>query len=362
MVTRAAELLFVSGPRKGERVPLIKNRVLVGRSPEAGVRVDDRHASREHFELTLTHDGWILENLSGHGTRINEKRFKSRKKKVLLGTGDTIGIGAKSQMLFVEAGDDADATLAAWQEMHAAPEPVETHAAPEPPAGTEPQPVSSEPSGPPLPPEESVETEPEEPDAPAEQKAAKTKIRRYALFGGIYLAGMVGFIILLTVMKDGREEGPASNGRTERLDEQKIQQVLSSVPDRNPIPTRAAQELREALSIYANLPSREGDLYRAVRSFQLYLAYRRDPVFQSIEDEKKYHRAREQLIEKVLTIYRNAWAFERAGHWEKSARQYERLVRIVPEKDDDSLVYRELVSNILERLTHVRSQLGRRQR
>ena len=77
----------------GERViPVSSDRVVVGRSRECDVRLDDGNVSRRHFELGRTEDsGWAVVDLgSTNGTEVNGRRITRR---TPLDDGDRIAIG-----------------------------------------------------------------------------------------------------------------------------------------------------------------------------------------------------------------------------------------------------------------------------
>lgn len=76
----------------GRTIPLTAGRVVVGRSRECDVRVEDGNVSRRHFELVQ--DGptaWVVADLgSTNGTEVNGRRVSGRKR---LDDGDRITIG-----------------------------------------------------------------------------------------------------------------------------------------------------------------------------------------------------------------------------------------------------------------------------
>ena len=77
----------------GRVLPVTTGRVVVGRSRECDVRVDDGNVSRRHFELVQ--DGpttWVVSDLgSTNGTEVNGRRVSGRRK---LDDGDRITIGS----------------------------------------------------------------------------------------------------------------------------------------------------------------------------------------------------------------------------------------------------------------------------
>jgi len=87
-----ARLVVRSGPHAGRALPLDGEPMLVGRGPEAGLRLEDEAASREHALIGF--DGatgaWTVEDLqSTNGTRLNGRRVRSG----ALADGDEIRIG-----------------------------------------------------------------------------------------------------------------------------------------------------------------------------------------------------------------------------------------------------------------------------
>jgi FHA domain len=76
----------------GRVIPVSSDLVVVGRSRECDVRVDDGNVSRRHFELGRTEDsGWAVVDLgSTNGTEVNGRRITKR---TSLDDGDRIGIG-----------------------------------------------------------------------------------------------------------------------------------------------------------------------------------------------------------------------------------------------------------------------------
>ena len=76
----------------GRVVPLSSDRVVIGRSRECDVRVEDGNVSRRHAELSR--DGgsdWTVVDLgSTNGTEVNGRRITKR---TSLDDGDRIGIG-----------------------------------------------------------------------------------------------------------------------------------------------------------------------------------------------------------------------------------------------------------------------------
>jgi adenylate cyclase len=78
---------------------LSANDVIVGRAADAGLVLDDKHASRHHAAITRESGAWVITDLnSGNGLYINGERVS---RKVLAG-GDVILVG-HSRLVFDEA-------------------------------------------------------------------------------------------------------------------------------------------------------------------------------------------------------------------------------------------------------------------
>jgi len=77
----------------GRVVPLSADRVVVGRSRECDVRVDDGNVSRRHFELVHESPAtWIVVDLgSTNGTEVNGRKVERR---TALDDGDRITVGS----------------------------------------------------------------------------------------------------------------------------------------------------------------------------------------------------------------------------------------------------------------------------
>ena len=78
------------GGRVGQSFPLRGERVTIGRSPEAGVFLDDVTVSRDHAVLVHRQSGWYLDDSGSlNGTYVNRKRIDSHR----LDDGDELQVG-----------------------------------------------------------------------------------------------------------------------------------------------------------------------------------------------------------------------------------------------------------------------------
>ena len=84
------ELVFLSGPRAGEVVPVTRN-LLAGRSPDCSLEVPDPNASRKHTQILF--DGTavtVADNGSSNGTFVNDVRLTGP---VIMRHGDVLRLG-----------------------------------------------------------------------------------------------------------------------------------------------------------------------------------------------------------------------------------------------------------------------------
>ena len=83
-------LMCLTGSTKGETFLLKSNRVVMGRSEKADIRVMDIKSSREHAEITKVGNDWILTDLgSQNGIVLNDQKISQSK----LREGDKVIIG-----------------------------------------------------------------------------------------------------------------------------------------------------------------------------------------------------------------------------------------------------------------------------
>ena len=78
------------GGRVGQSFPLHGERMMIGRSPEADVFLDDVTVSRDHAVLVRRGGAWFLDDSGSlNGTYVNRRRIDSHK----LAEGDELQIG-----------------------------------------------------------------------------------------------------------------------------------------------------------------------------------------------------------------------------------------------------------------------------
>jgi pSer/pThr/pTyr-binding forkhead associated (FHA) protein len=92
MVEKAGAALVIraGGGRAGESFTLDDDKVSIGRTPDAGVFLDDVTVSRNHALLVRRRDGLYIDDLGSlNGTYVNRRRIESH----ALVDGDEIQIG-----------------------------------------------------------------------------------------------------------------------------------------------------------------------------------------------------------------------------------------------------------------------------
>ena len=94
----AALVIRAGGGRAGESFSIAEERVSIGRSPDAGVFLDDVTVSRNHALLVRRRDGLYIDDLGSlNGTYVNRRRIESHR----LADGDEIQVG-KYKLSYLE--------------------------------------------------------------------------------------------------------------------------------------------------------------------------------------------------------------------------------------------------------------------
>ena len=100
MVDKAGAALVIraGGGRAGESFTLDDDKVSIGRTPDAGVFLDDVTVSRNHALVVRRRDGLYIDDLGSlNGTYVNRRRIESHS----LADGDEIQIG-KYKLSYLE--------------------------------------------------------------------------------------------------------------------------------------------------------------------------------------------------------------------------------------------------------------------
>jgi len=349
------EIIFVKGPQRGRSEVLTAEVVIVGRGADCDVEIGEETVSRRQMRFELTYDGWVVENLSRNRILINGRKYKAARR-VLLETGDMLAVGLSTEILFVSAGDDPSEALEALysQRPDLAPE--------EPPEAPGPEQAAMQ-----HPPAEGeivavTADQPARPGAQALEEARKAKIRKYAIFFGVYAVLLIVGIIVLKSHVGGDQKRP-SQRRPVKLTHQQIADVLRRQRELPRYAAEADEALEKALRFYDTRNVNDGDLYRAVKHFNRHLAFKGQSMFEKVKDESIYQQALTELTERVRRAYDNAFTFEMAKNWENALRLFQEIQSILPvneapDAEPDNLIFR----NVHEHIKYVRRHSPRKRR
>ena len=362
------ELIFVAGPQAGERAVLMSNVALVGRSPAADVRLAEGAASREQVRFQLTGQGWLMQNLSTNGTIVNGKRYKGLKQ-LILETGDVLGVGLETEVLYVSPGDDPEEALAAYRDKHGVAE-IRPTARPSPPPAEpaekdKPRPGAKADARADQAPRKgwkrAEEEEAEDEDkADAEEGPGSSKLK-YVLFA-IVLVSLLFFGVAIIKKAMSTDDGPSGPEGPPRLTDKEIRASLTAPLERSPSPVKAGEALDRAVRSYANRNLWEtGDLYRCVKDFMLHQAYRNSQAFQSVDHERMAEQASGELIDLVLSKYDAAWKFEKARSYRNAMAAFQELMFILPiaELEQEGPIYRVIIQNVLQHRNFIKKHMGK---
>jgi len=355
MAAGRAELVYVKGPQAGQRASLMSAVVTVGRGREADVQLTEEHVSRKHFQLTLTEDGWVFENLSTLKSGVNGKKYKAGKK-IILDTGDVIAVGSETQLLFVATGDDTEAALIAYRQSGArkgksrsASAAPAVAAAPDQqleqdddrPAGDAEVPEAAEPPAADAD-EDEAQLDPEE-IAALERKA---KYKKYGSVFGVYIGVLVVGAVVFATLFD--RPGRTRRGRPALLTKVQIDDYINAKLNRD----RNAVEARNALNkaFLALERTNEIDyLCKAVHWFKLSRAYGK---VLNTEEERQFVRASKRLTRQVQEKYFNAYAFERDHKYMTANAIFRELLDMLPSMGRRQ-EKNELRQNIIAHVAHI---------
>lgn len=378
MGAKCAELIFIAGPQKGERVWVTAKTMVLGRMPQCDVCLKEEFVSRQHARMEITEDGIIVENLSSTGTVINDKRYKAGKK-ILLATGDVLAMGMESRLLFVGVGDDADTALAELRKREEPPAPpAQTPPAPaEPPAAIPPLPSpaaakQTAPAAPPLPAPGKAKTEVPKTakfeknvvaagaaGKPADRPAAQQKVRKYIKFGIVYAVALVALVIVIKFAPRGGGDDVGGPGTSGFLSREQIAGILRQKPDRKLNAVEADRALATAVELFPRRKTDPGNLYKVVSNFNYYLAAKEgSSVFEEAEHDTMYRTALDELVEAVASKYENAYSYERNRDYKTAKRIYGSLLEMLP-VGTPGPVQEKLVKNIMEHLSFVSKRAGK---
>jgi hypothetical protein len=356
MPSRNAELVFVSGPQQGQREALVSSSVLIGRDPSADICIQEEAVSRLHARMDRVQAGWVFTNLSRNGTFINSKRYKKSRKQILLDTGDVLQIGQETFMLFVGVGDDSEQALQEYRRAEPIPAGAAREEAPAAPGHREDSQQAQSPAAEPGPAMRSLPEESEEDVAASGDDSGSKRFKKFAIGIGIYFAAMLGLFLFLA-SRDSSEAGGAGQAPP-RIPADQIERILiDKTYQRQADPVRAAQMLREAEQFFRRRNDEPGNLYRAVKAYKLHMAYRQVANFQQYIHQAHYNQALEQLKNRVLELYDEAYVKTRRGRWAEAQQAWEMLQAELPVKQgNEPELQNKLWEHIKRQVTYVLKQ------
>jgi len=351
MLSARPELLIVAGPGKGARAVLMTDSVSVGRSAACDVRVPEQSVSRHQLTFTADPEGWLVENVSKQAIRINDRKYKSGGK-AYLETGDALYLGTASVLLFVSAGDDPDQASRAFLAEHpeladvqSTPIPAQTAAAtPASPApASAPPPVTAAPipaapaTEPPTEPPPLVEDGEEDSAAQQEQDILaerRKKLIKYGIGAGVYVVILIIlFAVLSTLSKDDDDKN--TGGAPGWYGDDEIRVMLTQEYELRRNASLAGEYLQVARQMYRDRTLNPGNLFRCVKHYKLYLAYRAGERFEGpTQDERQYRDALRDLTDRIIGTYRSAYANSRNKNWAAARREFMELLAMLPAGED----------------------------
>ncbi len=364
MSQTAPTLVFMSGPQKDRRVDIDGNSAMAGRSPQADITLDEQHASREQVQFELTADGWSVRNLSSYGTRINGKKYKKPKKRILLETGDVFEIGSETKILFVAAGDDVEQAVADYLAEHAPPPEEKEQEQQELPEEEKPKPPPRKSAPEPAEQDEQEESPEMLTEEEKQQKAEKKKkLKRYLIIFGVYMGVIIFVIALLSRLRGG---SAVQTKAPPALDDNKIRSILREpIPNKHRNPVKAERAVNKARMLYEdrNIEQEPGNLYRSVKYFKLYLAYTNRSDFERIADERIYAKAETELINRVINQYHKAYVLEQNEQWEDAHTAFEKLLEMIPATSEpEPEKNNPLWDNVVDHLNYVKGKLPKKKK
>jgi len=347
MASERPELIFLAGPQQGRRAVLTGHTAIIGRSASAAVRIMEQYVSREQVRFTLASQGWVVENLSTRPMRINGKKYK-RNKRILLATGDLIGLGMFTEILFVGPGDDPEEALSAFRATHVVPplpaRPELAETGPEAPAEAVPQGEAKEAQG-----------EPMTRQLVATDEQRRKKYKKYAVMFGLYALGLILVVVWLSGWGGGSDGQSGFSGNPDVLTDDQIASALTKLLERPQEDKKAGEKLAQA-KVYYHRESGPGDLYRCYKRFKEHRAFKSGVLDRATEE--MYVEVQKKVIEKVQDQYRKAYFLEKQCNWPDARSAFDQLLEMVPEereqdKDKDEEVYKTLIKNVQHHLAYI---------
>ena len=108
-MSETAMLVLQRAGQVGRRYPLERSKIVIGRSPDCDVVLDDRQVSRHHAEIRWDGSAYVIEDLSSKNrTHVNGRELTAIHR---LEDGDEIQVALRFKLAFVDAEETAPLTL-----------------------------------------------------------------------------------------------------------------------------------------------------------------------------------------------------------------------------------------------------------
>ncbi len=354
------ELVFITGPQAGQRVVLKRPAAVLGRSGEADILLSEEFASRAQLRYELVKAGPTLENLSARGTWINGKRFKSGKR-VLVETGDVIGVGSETQILFVAAGDDPEQAAAEFRSGAGGKDAFGRKLAPDNPPGPPPMPVEA---GDAPPPDTGDAGEPRKKPKPGKKRPSemtpgeraelerKAKQKKLIIGLAAWWGAIVVAIMLLRAFYGGR--GPFQVAEERILSDREIRRLLEEQPREVTANVYLRDEwLQRGMKLHGDYGLDDPwKLNKIVLAFKEALAYSGRVSFDDPRHQRLYRAALDRLAQEVTGRYRTACILERKKDWARARDRFGDLLQILSDENERNPVFRNVQAH-LSRVKHL---------
>ena len=364
------ELIFVEGPQENQRVVLMNNICIAGRSPQVDVVIREEFVSRNQLQFIFTRDGWIVENLVKSSKMEIDGKFYKAGKKILLDSGDTIKIGMETKLLFIAPEDDPAVVLLAYREAHpkAAPisvpvpvpsaKPIEEPVRPMIDLDAQPTEFIEIPTG-----EMSIDSpEKEMTEFEMQAQASAKKKKLYMILGIGWLAILGGVGLMLMSVETGVVGG---NSMPREWTRAWIKKAISSPLTRAHVPDEDRILMDKADNYFAIRTAQKKNLYRAVLHYRLAMAYRvGDNAFLPSLQQGNYTTALTELILLVTQEYEDMIQRERNDDWRAAYNSAERIhmlylprVLATDERDKKVLIF---LGNVDKHQDYIASHMGKK--
>jgi pSer/pThr/pTyr-binding forkhead associated (FHA) protein len=359
---RSPELVFISGPQQGLHTKITADPAVVGRVASCDIVLSEDFASRQQMRFENSPDGWLMENLSSNGTRVNGKKYKGGKK-ILLATGDCLGVGLTTEILYVAPGDDSESALSAYRQSHPLAETSQTDTAGTSALGDKNSKVKTSilPAilGTVAAKDKDAKDEAQAYAVPidAEEAKKKAKQRKYIMGFGIYLVILLGLAITYKFVHNPADSEAAGLPMLSRND---IESALLARPPADHRPMDAEQERSTARNLFPNRAANIGDTYKVVRNYNAYLAHKDGgAVFEESVDDGNFSKASAELVDAVINQYNAAYAYEKNHDWVRAGKAFSNLLKMIPvdpSSGGNDPVNSRLRQNIYDHLYNINQQ------